>query len=226
MKTFPHPEVTKNLLVADMIAHREADDFIRGTYGHRDGDDFRGCAVGCSIHTINRVRGTTHHISDHSALADETGAPEWLFWLQDRIFENLPEPDFKEWPLRFWQTFPEGVDLQPALAPILTRILREIALPAVGVDEWGVKDAIEAVCAAIESGDKERIQAAARAAAHAHASAYAAAYAVAYAAVYAAAAARAAARAAASVYAVAAARRQIADIVCEEIARCGEGDLK
>lgn len=232
MKTFPHAEVTKAVMVADMIAHRKADELVAGIYGDFEDGKFRGCAVGCSIHTINRLRGTNYGYGDYAALAAEIGAPLALVQLQDCAFENLRVKDRKRWLERFYRAMPEGVDLSAAVPRILVRLLREVALLSVAADEWGVRDAIVEVCAAIESGDKSRIRRAAHAAHAAHA-AYAAgnaAYATAYAAANAADAAVYAAYAGADHAAEGGAYntskdawRQIADIICEEMERCGEG---
>ncbi len=191
MLTFPDPRVTKDLMVADMIALAEADRLMAGTYGADDDDGFRGCAVGCSIHTINRLTGTDYGYGDHAALARAIGVPEALLRLQDSVFEGLPPAQRKKWPESFYRAIPEGADLRPAFNRILVRMLREVTLPTVTVEveKWGIGPAIEGVCRAIETGVGLKD---ARAAADA---AYARAYAAAYAAAdagYAAEAARAA----------------------------------
>jgi len=45
------------MLVAEIKAHREADQIIQGTYGEGNNGDWKGCAVGCSIHSLNRKLG-------------------------------------------------------------------------------------------------------------------------------------------------------------------------
>ena len=172
MVTFPDPRVTKELLVADMIAHAEADELVRGTYGE-DHPAFRGCAVGCSIHTINRVTGRAIPYGDHAALADATGISFALIHLQDRVFEGLPVELSDDWPRRFYAAVPKNVDLSPAVDRVLVRILRKIALPCVTVDEWGVRAVIEMVVTAIKTG--VGLRAAANASVDAAYAAYAAA---------------------------------------------------
>lgn len=250
MLTFPNPKITKELMVADMIAHAQADELVQGAYGEYT-PKFRGCAVGCSIHTINRVTGARLQTDDHDALSKALGIPRALLHLQDRIFEGLPLDDAKDWPRRFYAAVPKGVDLTRAVDRILVRVLREIALPSVTVDEWGVELAVEGVAAAIETGiGLEGAARAATAAARAvyaanaataaaravHAAVQAAAYAAARAATaavhafYAANVATAAARACAytaahtsraAAYAAYAAYMKISDIICEEMEACG-----
>lgn len=204
MLSFRDPRVTKELMVADMIAHAKADALVRGAYG-KEGPSFRGCAVGCSIHTINRVTGKKLRYGDHAGLAKTIGAPDALIHLQDRIFEGLPLEEANDWPRRFFAAIPKGVDLTPSVNRISARILREIALPAVTIDKWGVRDAVEAVATALETSVG---LIAARAAADA--AVYAASY-----------AAYAAAGNAPYAAGVAAAFSKIATIVCEEMTRCG-----
>ena len=106
-------------------------------------------------------------------------------------------------------------DLWPRIA---VRILREVALPAVTVDKWGVRNAINQVCTALETG--KGLEEARRAAYIASAAAYAANAAnAAIAAAVAASAANAALAAAYAAYAAAytAAWRRIADITIEEL---------
>lgn len=244
MLTFPDPRVTKELLVADMIAHAEADRLLAGTYAEDDDDDgFRGCAVGCSIYTINRLTGTDCDYGDHAALAQAIGVPEALLRLQDSVFEGLAQAQRKKWPESFYRAIPEGADLRPALNRILVRMLREIALPTVTVDKWGIRPAIEGVCRAIETGvGLKDAHAAVHAAAadydsHADAHAGTCAAAAIYAADAVANAAQAGADAASAAYAgytaaqagvyavyassaVGATYEKIGVIICEEMERC------
>jgi hypothetical protein len=164
MLTFPDPRVTKELLVADMIAHAEADELVRGTYGESD-PNFRGCSVGCSIHTINRVMGARFEYNSHAALADATGIPIALIHLQDRVFEGMCAELSKNWPRRFYEAVPKNIDLLPAVNRILVRILSEVALPVVTVDNLEVKEFVKGVCKALKNG--KRFNAAPNAAAYA-----------------------------------------------------------
>ena len=234
--TFPDPRVTKADFVRIMREHAAADHLIAGRYGVGERDSFRGCAIGCGVETINRLTGQRHRYDNYDAVANTLGIPLALAYLEDRIFEGLGPEERRTWPVRFAEAIPEEADLWPAVPRILARILRELALPAVTVDEWGVKAAVEAVCRGLETGKGlESARAAARvasAAAFAARGAADTAANTARAAVFAASAVVYAARAVvyaagAVVYAVACAARvpypvtysYIADIVIEEMGR-------
>ena len=40
----------KASFLREIAAHEEADQFLKGTYGEMNGH-FRGCAIGCSLHS-------------------------------------------------------------------------------------------------------------------------------------------------------------------------------
>lgn len=112
MKTFTK-EISKEDMLAEVQKHRKADQIAQGTYGEGSGKSWRGCAVGCSIHSINALRGQNYKTSNHSVYEKELGIPEWLARLEDTIFEGLPVAEAKLWPERFIKAIPEGVDLEP-----------------------------------------------------------------------------------------------------------------
>ena len=93
--------------------HRQADHIIQGTYGEDSNGYWKGCAVGCSIHSLNRLKGKKFSTSDHSIYETELGIPEWLARLEDTIFEGLPKAEAVKWPERFTQAIPVGADLGP-----------------------------------------------------------------------------------------------------------------
>ena len=78
----------KSQLLEIVQYHQDADHIVQGIYAEGDGEDWRGCSVGCSIQALNRIKGTDFPHSDHSAL--ETGGlwPEWLSMVEDVIFDG------------------------------------------------------------------------------------------------------------------------------------------
>jgi hypothetical protein len=96
LKAFHGKKTVKDFYVKRMKAHIEADELIRGT----GFDGHRGCAVGC---TLNRY--------DHSGFVSELGIPEWLAYLEDRIFENCTASRARTWPLEFLETINVGANL-------------------------------------------------------------------------------------------------------------------
>lgn len=145
-----HPRVTKSMLVAEMVKHREADRLARGTYW-RDG---RGCAVGCSIHSINRMTGARHWAGHHAALAAATGIPGHLIYLADELFERMSPDRALLWPEQFYAAIPDGADLSDVWPVFAAWMLRTIALPAAG-SEPRIRAAIERIAAGYESRWKE-----------------------------------------------------------------------
>lgn len=97
MLTFHGKQELKDQRIAQVRSHRLADQLIHGQYW----EDGKGCAVGCTVHS-----------GDHHAYETELGIPEELAWLEDRIFESLPNGQALTWPERFLEAIPVGVDLR------------------------------------------------------------------------------------------------------------------
>src|ERR1051325_7612977 len=91
--TFNGDSAVKDKYLARLRAHAAADEIIKGVYWEKG----KGCAVGCTIH------------SDHHFAYEEEICPAWLAFLEDHIFENLPNKDAKEWPIQFIEAIPIGV---------------------------------------------------------------------------------------------------------------------
>jgi hypothetical protein len=97
MLTFHGSQEIKDQRIAQVRAHRLADQLVKGHYW----EDGKGCAVGCTIHG-----------SDHFAYETELGIPVELAYLEDRIFEGLSNGKAMMWPERFLASIPVGVDLR------------------------------------------------------------------------------------------------------------------
>jgi hypothetical protein len=91
------PSIKSNYL-ARVAGHADADEIIKGRYW----ENGKGCAVGCTIH------GETHESFER-----ELGIPQMLAWLEDVIFEGLPNRLAKTWPERFLLSIAPGRDLSP-----------------------------------------------------------------------------------------------------------------
>jgi len=87
---------TKAAILEQLRAHAKADAIIKGQYW----EDGRGCAVGCTIHS-----------GDHAEYEPRFGIPRMLAWLEDRIFEGLPNDRAVAWPVRFIEAVQPGTDL-------------------------------------------------------------------------------------------------------------------
>jgi len=97
MLTFHGKQDLKDQRIAQVRAHRLADQLVKGVYW----EDGKGCAVGCTIHS-----------GRHQDYETELGIPVELAYFEDRIFESLLNGQAMMWPERFLQAIPVGVDLR------------------------------------------------------------------------------------------------------------------
>jgi hypothetical protein len=97
MLTFHGSQELKDQRIAQVRAHRLADQLVHGQYWQ----DGKGCAVGCTIHS-----------GEHMAYETELGIPVELAYAEDNIFERLGNGKAMLWPERFLQAIPVGVDLR------------------------------------------------------------------------------------------------------------------
>ncbi len=124
LTSYKNDKGLKEIFVDEIIRHREADMIIQGTYGKENGT-WKGCAVGCSIHSLNLKLGKDYDTSDHSVYEKELGIPEWLARLEDTIFEGLTVEESKSWPEKFAKAIPVGVNLEPVKWKFCSFILKE-----------------------------------------------------------------------------------------------------
>ena len=196
MLAYHNDPVIKAGILARLQAHHDADEIVQGRYW----EDGKGCAVGCTVHS-----------DDHADYERLFGIPRGLAYLEDMIFEHLPDSDAKQWPLRFMGAIVPGADLARVEPKFNRWVLHSIALPNAGAGA-AVRAAIRGTIAVLdgliatgtvdESAADSAASAAYRAAysapdSAARSVAYAAVYSVAYATVYSAACAASAADSAA-----------------------------
>lgn len=96
MKSFFGEQDLKDAVVQRVAEHERLDQIIQGTYW----DGSKGCGIGCVLHS-----------HEHMAFERQLGLPVFLAYLDEHIFESLPSDEAKNWPLRFAQAIPVGVDL-------------------------------------------------------------------------------------------------------------------
>jgi hypothetical protein len=102
MIAFHGKDEVKQVYVKRVQAHRAADELRQG-FGYWKKDDkgkFRGCAVGCTLHS-----------GIHGDYETKLGVPRILARLEDVIFERLPNDRAMAWPEEFLTTIPVGADL-------------------------------------------------------------------------------------------------------------------
>ena len=112
MKAFNGSEQLKTDLLAEVIKHRKADQIIKGTYckSLKEGQKFRACAVGCSLHSYSIISDIDLDVSNHKNY-ELFGIPMLLARLEDVIFEGLPEVHYEKWPEQFLKAINVGADL-------------------------------------------------------------------------------------------------------------------
>ena len=113
MKSFN--QELKSTLVAEIRKHREQDQVIQGAYGTYENGRFRGCAVGCAIHSYLVAAGEDSVVVGNSEYHEKYkslfGIPKILAELQDVIHEGLSDESFPTWPERFMEAVPIETDL-------------------------------------------------------------------------------------------------------------------
>ena len=90
--------------LARVKAHEKADEIVKGQYWQYG----KGCAVGCTIEG-----------SDHRKYETELGIPIEIAYLEDTIFENLPNGEAKKFPAQFLSAIKVGADLSKVIPKIV-----------------------------------------------------------------------------------------------------------
>jgi hypothetical protein len=113
MLSFHSDPSIKSRYLARVAGHADADEIVKGRYW----ENGKGCAVGCTIHG-----------EAHESFERELGIPCMLAWLEDVIFEGLPNRLAKTWPERFLSSIAPGRDLSPVGWRFLHWLLAESGL--------------------------------------------------------------------------------------------------
>ena len=102
MQAFHNSQNIKDMYVARVRAHAEADEIKQGYYWKNG----KGCSVGCTLHV---------DYAAHDRYETELGIPRAIARLQDRIFEGLSNEEAKKFPLAFLEAIQPGADLSGVL---------------------------------------------------------------------------------------------------------------
>src|ERR1700712_6064339 len=113
MLAFHSDPAIKAYYLARVVGDGEADEITKGQYW----DEGKGCSVGCTVPG-----------GAHEAFERELGVPRMLAWLEDVIFEGLPNRLAKTWPERFLSSIAPGRDLSPVGWRFLHWLLTESGL--------------------------------------------------------------------------------------------------
>jgi len=136
------PKLKKDM-VAEILNHQKQDQIVKGTYGQENGK-WRGCAVGCSIHSLNIRYGKNIPTGEHKAYEAELGIPESLAKLEDYLFEAMPNDKAMAWPAEFMKAIPVGADLSMVAPKFIAATLRDVVkLKYVSDDKAVVKAVLD-----------------------------------------------------------------------------------
>ena len=130
----------KAAIIAQLVAHRDADELVKGQYWEHG----KGCAVGCTLHSDN-----------HSEYEPRFGIPQMLARLEDYIFEGLPNDLAKDWPVRFMTAVRPGSDLSRVGWQFLHWLLTDKTVNP-GIDNPIVRDAVKQCAEVMVSMTKNR----------------------------------------------------------------------
>jgi hypothetical protein len=181
--------ITKTEFVRELKKHQKADDFIRGTYFNSTSG--KGCAVGCSLESVSRLKKLKFSFDDHTLYEKHLGIPEWLARVEDTLFEGMTEERSKTWPVEFAEAIHPGADLEKVRVPFIVMLLEHTlqSMDSVKFDreKWpdvakaieGSRAAVKQMIKAQKSGDRGAIDEARSAALSAYSAAYSA-YSAAY----------------------------------------------
>lgn len=113
MLSYQNDSSLKARFLGHVRQHEEQDRVLQGTYGKEVRGEWKGCAVACSLRSLDEIEGITlvDSYADHTRLSARLGVPLELVHLEDRIFEGLSKADAKGWPARFAESVPVGSDL-------------------------------------------------------------------------------------------------------------------
>jgi hypothetical protein len=156
-------------VLAEIKRHEKLDMFREGIYGEGEENDFKGCAIGCTVNSLNLIQKKNFPYSSHKSVAEALDVPVELCYLIDKIFENLPAERRKKFTYRVWSSIQAGADTSDVPRKMKIWILQRtlIACEDIKYEKIAdVKAVIQDVVDALEGvGDLKTAYAAARAAA-------------------------------------------------------------
>lgn len=106
--SFHGEQIIKDMYLTRLKGHYEADEIIKGTYWQHG----KGCAVGCTIHS-----------NLHRNYETQLGIPYILAYIQDSLFELMTNEQAKEFPVKFLEAIPVGVNLKNVWVKLIIWLL-------------------------------------------------------------------------------------------------------
>jgi hypothetical protein len=112
-RAFHNDPTIKEKYISRMEEHIRLDHLVRGMGYERNGNQIRGCAVGCTLNNY-----------DHAQYPIELGIPRWIGHLEDIIFENMSFDKSTTFPLEFLEAINVGSNLNTILPDFMIFILQ------------------------------------------------------------------------------------------------------
>ena len=126
MLAFKNDPKLKTAMLRQITWHRKQDKLVKGSYGDTaTNGDFRGCAIGCLIHSLARIQKRKLNTADHRIFETELGIPAEIAYLVDGLFEALPEDDAMDLPHRLIKAIRPGADLSMVIPQFLLWMLSD-----------------------------------------------------------------------------------------------------
>ncbi len=125
LQAYKNDPVFREKFITELQWHQDQDKIVQGFYGEGSNGDFRGCAVGCAIHSLAKINSKTYASGNHQLLEKILDWPLELNHLIDAIFEGLPVADAKLFPLRVGKAIRAGADLKMVVPQWLYWILSD-----------------------------------------------------------------------------------------------------
>lgn len=108
MKAFHGKQAIKTKYLNRVVAHRKADNLIRGAWWTGG----KGCAVGCTLEKY-----------EHKAYETELGIPEWLARVEDTLYEGMSLKASKTFPEKFLKAIRPGANLEKIKSKFLIYVI-------------------------------------------------------------------------------------------------------
>ena len=122
MQAYLNDPQLKRRLIAEIRKHEKADQIVSGTYGELRDRKWVGCAIGCALHSLNKIEKVADprlHTGEHARFPTELGIPIELAYHIDHVFENLPAAERKTWPRLVATAITPGADLSGVIPALL-----------------------------------------------------------------------------------------------------------
>ncbi len=111
LRAYKNDPVLREAFIAEMDWHRDQDKIIAGKYREGTNGDFRGCFIGCAVHSLAKLRNEPLNTSEHQLLETLLDIPVELAHLADAIFESLTSDKRVQFAVDLPRAIQAGADL-------------------------------------------------------------------------------------------------------------------